>query len=649
MANNKVSKLLNISFPEPKRSNFNLGRVNRFTCDPGLVIPCYVEEILPNSYKRLDLESLVQTNATIAPLMGTFKVKFDAFFVPLRLYHKHLDLNTTRPGFSSDFEFHYINTLSADSNVYLANYAYQLAGDSGNRYSNIMVAPGSLIDYLGILPAHHNCASFQNSRKVNAEPLIGYYDIWRNFYSNPHDRLVPYKVQNVSVSWSNPDLVNPGVPIDESYGLNYDYFSLEDLDVFISSIYDKSVVDQYNYSSGVVPSSVNVFSEFINSVGSKTFRDLNPSDKNTTGIPLFANQSVKLRLAVNNEVLYASTQNGLNYGLLPCTYSDDYFNSRFMNEFVTYLENTSRVTVSNNQFTISQLRIANRVAKYVDKTVFSDSRFGTWLKAHFGVKTNNKLNIPQFLGSISSNLIFNDIYSSAQTGDGGVTTNQALGSRASLGQSYISNKGSFVEFKASEPGYLMVMFRMIPIVSYFQGIKKMYLKTSFNDIFKPEYDAIGYQDLQKLELNAVVRSMPSNSSVLITQSGAMPSITAYNTSIGKQPAWLEYMTAYDESHGLMTNAYEYGYWVLNRAYDFGDYLGVYEPSSSGTSHVAPSGQTYYSVFSGPSIDFNSTTYIIPDFYNQIFSVNRYTHNFQVQVRFYDKTKQPISKQILPHL
>ena len=108
MANNKVSSLFNFDLPKPKRSNFNLGRTNRFTADVGWLIPCYTEEVLPNSYKRLDLEALIQTNATVAPLMGSFKVKIDAFFVPRRLYHQHLDLNQVRPNFSDDFQYHYL-------------------------------------------------------------------------------------------------------------------------------------------------------------------------------------------------------------------------------------------------------------------------------------------------------------------------------------------------------------------------------------------------------------------------------------------------------------------------------------------------------------------------------------------------------------
>lgn len=650
--------------PEPKRSNFNLGRVNRFSASPGFVIPTYVEEILPNSYKRLDLEALIQTNATIAPLMGSFKARFDAFFVPLRLYHRHLDLNNVRPSFDDNFDYHYIK-IPTTSNVdfhqelignddslkqlntsltleayHIPSWHYAQDGTNLDNYDTALsVSPSSLLDYLGILPVGFNHLFFKGDKKLNAEPFIAYYDIWRNFYSNPHDRYVPFRCQNstyppVDGGSFNSDLIQ--------YKLYDSYVPITVFDEFINYINTQSL------SSNGTISSVDVIRAFYNTVRPDTF----PSSVSSRSIPFYAPPlfSGQLSGIVTNDVTKEhqifDTRDGIHFGLLPKTYNDDYFNSRFLNSFVTYMEESARVVVENNEFTIQQLRLKNRVAKYVDKSIFSDTRFGSWIKAHFGVKTSAKLNIPQFLGSISTNVIFNDIYASAQTGDGDITSNQALGSRASLGQGYLSNDGAFIEFKATEPGYLMVMFSLTPYVSYFQGIKKMYLKTSFNDMYKPEYDAVGYQDLQKLELFAVGQHFNSYYPYLPDVDGpigfnAPYDINEYNVSIGKQPAYIEYMSSYDESHGLFTKKYGYGAWVLNRPYSSNNYdeqvsyLGSYNSYDD------------IPVYSNPNFD--ATTYIRPEEFNGIFSVDKFTDNFQVQVRFYDKTKQPMSKQIMPHL
>lgn len=639
MANNNVSSLLNIDFPRPKTSNFNLGRVNRFSADVGWVIPCYVEEILPNSYKRLDVNALIQTNATVAPLMGSFKVKIDAFFVPLRLYYRHLSLNNVNPDFDDNFPFHHISlptitnsssispvynvvtgnavnySDTAPNSIYIYNEKWRdgFTSDSPTYPQYLIVPPSSLLDYLGILPVDYCNKAFSGSKPLNGNTFIGYFDIWRNYYSNPHDVDVPFRYSN-----SYPNELGKGLDRDL-------YIPLKKLDDFVNSFTDsadpqqpKNVIQQFNMY--VRPE---LFP--INNIG--RYRAL-------TAPPLFSGQSV---IYPNAQGPLFDTRNGLHFGLLRTTYMDDYFNSRFRNDFVSYMEESSRITVQDNSFTINQLRQANRVAKYVDKSIFSDTRFGSWIKAHFGVKTNHKLDIPQFLGSITSNIVFNDIYATAQTGDGDITSNQALGSRSSLGQGFIKNKGAFVEFRATEPGYLMCMFRIIPYVSYFQGIKKMYLKSNFYDLYRPEFDAIGYDDLQKIELSAVPNyydNMQDMTNQTIFPDMETLLLDSYNTSVGKHPAWLEYMTSYDESHGLMCKKYQYGYWTLNRpfsprAYDSYIYNDI-------TAEVIT-----------PFSDFS--TYVLPEYFNNIFAVNKYTDNFQVQIRFFDKTKQPISKQILPHL
>ena len=553
-----------------------------------------------------------------------------------------------RPSFSDDFEYHFFLTpdnsytpLAVDSNQIAINASRPvsrpqpftlLTYPDGQEYgftaaTSLSVAPGSLLDYLGMLPVGFNNLQWSTSRRLDALPFIGYYDIFRNYYANPHDPYVPFRCRNFS---SDVLVGTKDYTVDR-------FVSINCFDNFISSIVVSSI-------SGSSPTAVDALSQFYSNFIFTDTPTLMAGDQRYAHPPMFAGETVFTGLngTISKTQLLYDTRDGRHFGLLRRTYMDDYFNSRFMNSFVTYMEEQSRVRVQDNQFNITQLRTANRIAKYVDKSIFSDTRFGSWIKAHFGVKTNQNLCIPQFLCSITSNIIFNDIYSSAQTGRGDITDNEALGSRASLGQGYIQNKGAFVEFQATEPGVLMCLFSIVPYVSYFQGIKKMYLKTSFSDMYKPEFDAIGYDDLQKLELSAVPNYIQDYG---VTDGITPLSIQEYNTSVGKHPAWMEYMTSTDEAHGLMAQKYQYGYWLLNRP--FSPY--AYDP----TYHYDDETDT----FPGATIVLNQgtrdiseiSTYILPEYFNTIFAVDKFTDNFQVQIRWYDRTKQPISKQILPHL
>lgn len=601
MANNNVSSLLGVDFPQPKQSNFNLGRANFISADVGYIYPIYVEEILPKSFKRLDVKVLVQSNATVAPVMGSFTCKLEAFFIPLRIYFRHLMDNDRAQLYNDDFDYHYFPWLDRGTK---SEYAHRFSSPSG--YGNLQVQAGSLLEYLGMFPSRWNSDTWSEGsgvqQHINAIPFIGYYDIYRNYYSNPHDRTIPFRVYNAIQGLDDLD--------DRLF--NDMYVNLDNFDRFINDIRSGSI------SPAGTPTAVDVLELWSNRmVGLYTYAD---GTTDNVAVPLFVNQ-----VFGSSSSLF--TGNALHYGLLRRTYKDDYFNSRFQTGFVDYMEQQSLVDTSSGGFTISQLRLQNRLSKYIDKSVFSDTRFGSWLKAHFGTKLNDRLDIPQFLGSMSFSLNFNDIVSTAQTGDSDVvTSNDALGSRAGLGSAYAESNGSFVEFYAKEPGYLMVNFTIVPNVSYTQGIRKLYLKNRFSDMFVPEFDAVGYQDLQRLELDAIGASIQTNGSI-----GGI-AVSTYNTVVGKHPAWLEYMTAVDESHGLMQERLQYGFWTLNRPFN----IPAYFESANAVEVTEAS-------------DLASSTYIYPELFNTIFAVTQLTDNFQCRFRFIDKTKQPISKQILPHL
>ena len=187
--NNQVSRLLDVNFPDPNHSNFNLGRKNTFSADVGYLYPIYVEEVLASSYKKLDLEALVQCNATVAPVMGSFTTKVEAYFVPIRLYHQHLLNNDRSNNFADDFELHYFPWLHYSDQSSGTVKTNTVSPTDSSRLPFISSA-GSLVEYLGMYPTGFNSCSWTNngtSPRINAYPFIGYFDIFRNYYSNPYD------------------------------------------------------------------------------------------------------------------------------------------------------------------------------------------------------------------------------------------------------------------------------------------------------------------------------------------------------------------------------------------------------------------------------------------------------------------------------
>lgn len=573
MGKNKIRDLLHVSVPSPKRSTFDRSHTNPITADIGYIYPVLVDELLPSDYVKLDLMSFVQTNPLTKPLLGRFTLKFEAFFVPLRLYCQNLDLNNVQPDFSDDFDLPYFGVNLKPSDFPPEDEFLTMKGTN-------------LLCYLNMIPS--GCSSetsFGNLSKLNGVPFAGYMDIYRNYYANPQDRLVPFRVGR-----------REGHAASDYFDVQDHYVTLAQFDQFVSTLTRHSIDDSGNASS------MDVFSVFRQS-----FR--NPSATNdvyTSAPPLFNGQ---VWSGTNDEFPSGVfTENALHLGLLRRTYNDDYFTAFFSNDFVDYQESTARVVVNNNVVTVNQLRLANRVARFVDRSILAGTRYGDWLDVHFGVKTDNRLCIPQFLGSLRVPVVFNDVVSQSQTGEASsIGDNTTLGSRASLGQGFKDfSKDSWLRFEAKEHGYIMVMASIVPDVCYVRGIPKMYQKTRFADLYVPEMDAVGYQDLFRNEYNA---------------------ISGGQDSLAKQPSWFEYMVDYNKAHGLFTDLVEYRQWLLIRD-------PLYFSYSSSDMH---------------SVLTSFSTYILPELYNQVFAVQKEMDNFQIQIRFDYKIKRPISKQVLPRM
>lgn len=178
------------------------------------------------------------------------------------------------------------------------------------------------------------------------------------------------------------------------------------------------------------------------------------------------------------------------------------------------------------------------------------------------------------------------------------TEDQPLGTLAGRGVA-TSHKGGNIVFKADEPGYIICISSITPRVDYFQGNDwDMYLET-IDDLHKPQLDGIGFQDRLYEFVNG---SSPLQERAL---------------SIGKQPAWIEYMTNVNKTYGNFALIENEGWMCLNRV--FGD------------------------------ID-SYTTYVFPHLYNNIFADTSITsQNFWVQIAFNMKPRRVMSAKVIPNI
>ena len=282
-------------------------------------------------------------------------------------------------------------------------------------------------------------------------------------------------------------------------------------------------------------------------------------------------------------------------GLALKTYQSD-INTNWVNtEWIDGESGINAITAidtSGGSFTLDTLNLAKKVYTMLNRIAVSDGSYNAWIQTVYTSGGLNHVETPIYLGGSSLEIEFQEVVNNSGTED------QPLGTLAGRGMA-TNHKGGNIIFKADEPGYIFCITSLTPRVDYFQGNEwDNYLKT-LDDLHKPQLDGIGFQD-------RLYRSINANTPYAMS-----------GKSIGKQPAWIEYMTNVNKTYGNFALVENEGWMCLNRI--FGDI------------------STY-------------TTYIFPHLYNNIFADTDITaQNFWIQIAFNTKPRRVMSAKVIPNI
>lgn len=217
-------------------------------------------------------------------------------------------------------------------------------------------------------------------------------------------------------------------------------------------------------------------------------------------------------------------------GLLLRTYMSDIFQNWLRTEWIDEINAASAIQIKDGAFTMDALIIAKRVWNYQNRIAVSGGTYQDWQEATWGRDAQKFCESPIFMGGASGIISFDEVVSTAST------EGQPIGTLA--GKGGLSNsKGGSINIKVQEAGYIIGIVSIVPYIDYYQGTDwdMTELKT-MDDYHKPEFDNIGFQDLQTEWMAAWT-----------TKIGANGALT--KTAIGKQPAWTHYMTKVNKVHG----------------------------------------------------------------------------------------------------
>lgn len=658
-------KKMNVDLKTYNRSTHDLSYIWRSSMAAGTLVPFCKILMTPGDTHEIDLTHQIMTHPTIGPLFGSYKVQADVFQCPIRLYNAMLHNNALNIGLKmSDVKLPKIETYI---NVTDTNY-------EGAQKSQI--SESCVLAYLG----QRGYAGYINSSltnnvhiKRNGIPLIAYYDIFKNYYANKQEEQFYTIAENkniedvVYVSSSLTTYTKKTIIGTSTFiGIIKNQINNIDINNVIITTYKDDTYVNYKLiqiteqntsevnwtingqSTPMIVYKINENDEYahleremdiisINDVSKKTLHKYNLSEiddiresiltagKNewtTSGQSPYIRELFLRNWGMTNgnfdrafsqfpfetkQGLAALNSTSVQSGLCVKTYQSDIFNNWVNTEWIDGPNGINAVTAvkidpESNSFQIDTLNLAKKVYDMLNRIAVSGGTYQDWIETVYTNDYIERSETPIYEGGMSAELEFQEVISQSATQD------EPLGTLAGRGKT-TKQKGGHLVVKVSEPSYLIGIVSLTPRVDYCQGNDFDTTLETLDDIHKPALDAIGFQDrmLETLDWKSVWYT-----STLEKQNG----------SLGKQPAWIDYMTNFNKTYGNFAIKDNEAFMVLNRWFETdariqtGDY----------------------------------TSYIDPQKYNYIFAdTDLNAMNFWVQIGVNIESRRMISAKMIPNL
>jgi hypothetical protein len=639
---------MSVSLKEYGRSTHDLSYAWRSPMGVGTLVPFMKILALPGDTFDIDLDTKVLTHPTVGPLFGQFKMQLDVFTCPLRLYQAQLHNNALNIG---------LDMKKVKLPKFVNNFQV-LEGDEAPYKRSKKAGKGSLAEYLGL--RYEPIRDKVNN--VNAVAYFAYYDVFKNFYANKQEDYfmimgggefvsngtvttkdtVLYKVDNAElyINRKNDKGEIADKPVEftmskelweaskkENTVTLYYNVGTESVGIKINAI--NSYIEKETESDGIVTVTCRnrtklVFPDKELSVGVHTATGKAWTSSQGVWIPSYTS-SYKLEEIDNlreyilkqgkKEVLIKSDSTeewiGTSFikdvlvgtakvgegeprikmpiiqmemgGLCLKTLQSDIFNNWVNKEWVdgdNGIKAITDVAITDGKLNLDSLNIAQKVYNMLNRIAVSGGSYKDWIETVYTTDYYFRAETPVYEGGMSTIIDFEAVVSNSASTASGVE--EPLGSLA--GRGYNGQKrGGKIKIKVNEPCYIMGIASITPLVDYSQGNDWDNWLETMDDLHKPQLDGIGYQDLMENKMHGM----------------AKPTL-----AIGKQPAWLDYMTNFNKTFADFAAGEQESYMVLNRIYNVNE-----EGSIT-----------------------NATTYINPKDYTYIFATNTETNrDFWVQI------------------
>lgn len=432
-----------------QRNAFDLSYSNKFTASPGMLLPCYVQEVNPNEHFVISPQSFLRTMPLNTASFVRAKQNIEFYFVPYRLLCRQF------PQFVVGTEYKISSVSSLNSytgqlpNFDLRETINNLIDETkvtGNDLDicGMPIYKGSirLLDLLGygvnmptIRSYKNSTGGFQRTLSCNPFRLLAYQKIYYDFYRNPMYELNFPEAYNVDDSFdtelSSPTFSDYTHPDNARFSLRYrnwkkDYFNC---------------VSPYFQGADWLTTSF--------------------------GAPVFDGYTS----STTNVMKPFSSVDGKNAQ--------------------SYLAGSNNVP--KNLFSISNLRSAFALDKLYRLSIAAgDGDYASQIRAHYGFDVPYDNCKSRFLGGISEPISISEVITTATTSE--APTGDIYGKGIS------ANSGQRIVFDSKEHGLIMGIFSVVPEADYnAAGVDKFNLKQYREDFYQPEFADLGLAPLSLYE------------------------------------------------------------------------------------------------------------------------------------------------------
>lgn len=609
------SDKMSVSLKEYGRSTHNLSSAWRSPMGVGTLVPFMKLIGLPGDTFDIDLDTQIMTHPTIGPLFGSFKFQADVFTCPIRLYNAMLHNNTLNIGLDM-------------SKVKLPKARMWMPNNRSGK--------ASIMEYMGVRRFPKNTPIATSGQLYNIVPFLAYYDIFKNYYANKQEErfyvMGGSVVQNATTivtetfkgvididynglrCTSAPTITFTGTDINLN-DIKKIRFKVDSNDVYMqmpgSNLYtietdeaNKKViklVEGYRYvfsksfqgsmgdeitlqgateniTQGIVTETytssfplteIDDLREYILSKGREEILIDQDSDEKLQSLFIYkVLTSPNPKKAGTPESIppIGTLEMG---GLCLKTHQSDLFNNWVNKEWVDGDNGINAVTdvdVSNGKLNLDALNLAQKVYNMLNRIAISGGSYKDWIETVYTTDYYFRAETPVYEGGMSTTIDFEAVVSNSASNASGVE--EPLGSLAGRGFNQ-GKKGGKIVIKCNEPCYIIGIASITPYVDYSQGNDwDMMQLSTMDDLHKPQLDGIGYQDLLSNQMNGRANT---------------------GDAIGKQPAWLNYMTDVNRTYADFAAGETESYMVLNRIYDVDETTGkIINPST----YISPKDYTY---------------------------------------------------------